>query len=209
MSGQRTDRLHGLLESPFVYRSVQRLLGAGRAREVLLSEYVRCAARHHVLDVGCGTADVLAHLPAGVRYTGIDPNGRYLAQARRRYGGEARFLVGRAGEVSDGDLGGPFDRILMIGLLHHLTDEEAAAAVRQAARLLAPRGVCVTLDNVRLERDSLVARWLIAADRGARVRSEEDYLALLRLAFPRVEGTIRRDLLRVPYSHFIARSTLT
>lgn len=206
MPAHRSGGLHRLLEKPALYRGLQRLLGAKKARRVLLTEYVRCGPTDRVLDMGCGPADLLALLPPGVRYTGFDLNPTYVEAARSRYGERGRFLVGKAGALEDEALDGPFDRILVVALIHHLADDEAAALVRQAARLLAPGGVLVTFDNVRLDDESPVARWLMRRDRGARVRSPDEYFELLRGGFARVDGDIRRDLLRVPYAHFISRS---
>jgi SAM-dependent methyltransferase len=205
----RGEGLHRLLEFPALYRLLQRALGATRARRVFVSEYVRCQAGDRVLDVGCGPADLLAFLPEGVDYTGYDLNPRYIEVARRRFRAQGRFLVGRAGDLRDVDLGGPFDRILVVALLHHLEDDEAGSVLQEAAHLLAPGGVLVSFDNVRREGQSPVARWLNESDRGARVRSPEAYFALLRSGFTAVEGVVREDLLRIPYSHFIARCAAT
>lgn len=208
-AAHRERGLHALLERPWVYRAVQRAVGARRARRVFVAEYVRPGPACRILDVGCGPADLLDHLPEDVRYTGYDLNPEYVEFARSRHGERGRFRCGRAGELPDAELGGPFDRILLVALLHHLEDEPAAALVAQCRRLLAPGGVVVTFDNTRTEGQSRLARALIDRDRGARVRSPDAYVALLRAAFAAVEGEVREDLLRIPYTHFVARAAET
>jgi SAM-dependent methyltransferase len=212
MSGDGAHRsagLHRLLELPAVYRLLQHVAGATRSRRVFVADFIRGRAGDRVLDVGCGPADLLAFLPPGVIYTGYDLNPRYIELARRRYGERGRFLVGRAATLDDGELGGPFDRVLLVALLHHLEDDEARMLLAQAARLLAPDGVVVTFDNVRYPGQSRAARWIIDRDRGGRVRSPQAYTDLLHTAFPAVESVVREDLLRIPYSHFIARAAAT
>ena len=201
--------VHALLERPWLYRWLQNLLGARRARRTLVAEYVRPSAGCRLLDVGCGPADLLEELPPDVRYTGYDINPAYVDAARARYGERGRFLVGGAGEIADERLEGPFDRILLVALLHHLDDAPAARVLGQCRRLLAPDGCLVTFDNARVERQSRVARLLIDRDRGARVRRPDQYLELLRAQFETVEGEVRHDLLRVPYTHFVARAAAT
>lgn len=94
-----------------------------------------------VLDVGCGLTDLAARLSP---YVGCDRNPEVLAMCRGRFP-EARFV---AWDVSaDGPPGelaaeAPFDVILMLAILEHLSDPGAALA--RAATLLAPAGVLVT-----------------------------------------------------------------
>ena len=80
-----------------------------------------------VLDVGCGTGELLAALePAsGV---GIDLSGAAVAAARKAYAG--RPLAFHQGDGTDPDvlrsLGGPFDAVLMVNVVTTLADVQAA-----------------------------------------------------------------------------------
>lgn len=206
-AAHRESGLHRLLEWPVIYRLLQRALGADRGRRRFVDQYLDLERGMRVLDFGCGPADLVGHLPAGIDYLGVDFNPRYVAAARRRWGRRARFAVGSAGEVADAALGGPFDLVLLVALLHHLEDDAAGRVIAQARRILAPGGRLVTLDNVFTPSQSRIARYLIERDRGARVRTPEAYVALLRGAFPQVEWEVREDLLRVPYTHFLARAS--
>lgn len=207
-AAHRESGLHWFLEWPVAYRLLQRALGAERARRRFVDRYLDLRPGKRVLDIGCGPADLVGHLPLGVDYMGVDFNPKYITAARQRWGSRARFVVGNAGEVLDAVLGGPFDLVLLVALLHHLEDDAASRVIAQARRVLAPGGWLVTLDNVLTSPQSRIARFLIERDRGARVRTPEAYLELLRRKFEQVEWEIREDLLRVPYTHFIARAAL-
>lgn len=90
-----------------------------------------------VLDLGCGLSDLAARLPS---YVGCDRWPEILVENRRRHP-EARFLAWDvlASEPPDEvRAAGPFDVVLMLALLEHLSDP--AAALRRAASLLAPSG---------------------------------------------------------------------
>ena len=87
----------------------------------------RISPGQRVLDVGCGTGDLLAALqPAsGV---GIDLSGTAVAAARAAHGSEA--LSFQQGDGADPDvlarLGGPFDAVLMVNVVTGLADVQSA-----------------------------------------------------------------------------------
>lgn len=200
-----SDRgLRRLLVVPVLYRALQGALGAGRVRTRIVDGYLRPRPGDAVLDLGCGAGDLLAFLPDSVRYTGIDLNPRYIGAARRRFGGRGRFVVGDVTTIEGNALEGPFDRIAILALLHHLKDEDAEHLLAVAGSQLCDTGSVVTLDAVLVEGQSRVARFVISRDRGRRVRSPEGYRSLLERTFREVTSEVRHDLLRIPYSHFVA-----
>jgi SAM-dependent methyltransferase len=87
---------------------------------------VRVSPGERVLDLGCGAGHLLAALEPS-RGVGIDISAPAVRAARDRYGNERiRFLEG---DASDPKLlaqaGGPFDTILLVNLVTHLTDVQA------------------------------------------------------------------------------------
>ena len=197
--------LRRVLSFPFVYRAFQALVGAHRLREILASEYIQPASGMRVLDIGCGTADILNHL-GDVRYVGLDPSALYVETARRRFPG-AELHVWSAGDEIDVDTG--FDRVLAIGVLHHLNDLQAADLVRLATRALAPEGRLVTIDPTFVNADdSKIADAIVARDRGQWVRPLRGYAALVEgNSQLMIHPELRRDLLHIPYSHCILVGT--
>jgi len=193
----------GLLTRARSYDLLQDLLGVEHVRRTLAREYIAAEAGMTVLDIGCGTGGILAHLPP-VNYFGFDMNPRYVAAAQERFGARGQFLCANVNAAPE-QARGPFDRILAIGLLHHLEDSEARGLIALAQGLLAPGGSLVTFDCCYRTGQSPVARFLIDRDRGRNTRTEPGYLALAKPQFSSVEVFLREDLLRVPYSHIIMR----
>lgn len=191
--------MRALLSRPALYRALGVALGAPRSRAVFAREHVRAARGQRLLDLGCGTGDMVPHLP-GVDYVGFDPSEAYVAAARRAHP-RARFEQASAGDFAVEP--GTFDLAIACGVLHHLDDADAFALLDLARRALRPGGRLVALEPCRAPDQGRVARWLIAADRGRHVRDRAGYLALARSVFPAVQARLRDDLLRVPYTHLV------
>jgi SAM-dependent methyltransferase len=202
-SGQARMSVKSLLEKPALYELFSRVVGARSSRETFVGNYVRPRPGDQVLDVGCGPADILEHLP-GVDYFGFDISPSYIESATRRYGDRGRFFCERVSEARAFlDREGRFDIVLAIGILHHLDRDEALDLFRLARRALKPQGRLVTLDPCYAPGQSPVARYLASRDRGRFVRDEPEYRALALAEFPGVTSTVRHDLLRMPYTHII------
>ncbi len=103
---------------------------------------------------------------------------------------------------------GTFDLVMAQGLLHHLEDAEARQLFETARHALRADGAVVTLDPAFDAGQSRVARWLVARDRGRRVRTPEAYAALARAVFPAVEVAVYHDLLRFPFTHCLLKAVL-
>jgi SAM-dependent methyltransferase len=200
----RTGGLFQLLERGVIYEALQKLLGSSSARPRFVAEFLRPSRGDRILDLGCGTASILDHLPVGVEYTGCDLNPRYIEVARRKRGHLGEFHCQRVGQVQ---WEGCFDLVLAKAILHHLDPGEMASLIDIAYVALRPGGVLVTVDPVWYPRQPLVARLLIKVDRGGNVLTEEGYRKVLERRFSLVEGHRVTDLMLVPYSHFIARAT--
>ena len=198
-------RIYGLLREPRIYDAFLNLAGARRVRQRLVRDHIRPFPGARIIDIGCGTADILNYLPEDIEYTGVDPDEKYIEHARSVYGTRASFECADVGRFMDDRRGrsGGFDIALAIGLLHHLEDDAARKVFLIAREVLAEKGRLVTLDAVFLEKQNVIAKFIISKDRGKNVRTPEAYDKIARSVFPGVEKNISGDLFRVPYSHII------
>ena len=195
-----------LLAIPAAYSAFQRALGAGTGRAILTRDYYRPTPGERVLDIGCGPADILEHLP-GVEYVGFDASPIYIADAQKRFGGRGSFFCQEVNETTLGQFAG-FDLVIACGVLHHLDDAAALRLLEIARAALKPTGRLVTTDGCYVDGQSRIARFLLSRDRGEFVRIREHYAKLAHQVFPHVECHLRHDLLRLPYTHLIMECRL-
>lgn len=191
--------IRSALALPWVYRLWRGLMLPEKDRARIVSECLRPLAGSRILDIGCGPAHVLRHLPE-CDYLGVDVSAEYIAAARQRYDRRGRFLRASIMEMElEGEA--PFDLALCLGVLHHLSDEEGRMLFQKAAQMLQPQGRIVTIDPVLCKGQNPLARWLIQRDRGQNVRDLEGYCALAAPFFEEVQTEARHNLTRLPYTH--------
>ena len=202
-TSQVTTGIRSVLSLASVYRFAQRAIGADAFRETLASEVLNVDEGDRILDIGCGTADILDHLP-DVEYLGFDSSDRYVEAARERFGDRGRFVTAVPTDVDD--TFGDRTLVMAIGVLHHLDDETAHEALELASNALRPGGTFVSVDPTLTDDQHAVARFLIQRDRGQFVRTPEQMQILVRDHFDDVGMEVRHDMLRTPYTHLIVRA---
>lgn len=194
--------LKSVLGNVTAYIALQKVVGADRLRYRCLDE-LGLTGGETVLDVGCGPAYYLGRLPQ-VRYFGFDTSIRYIEWARRRWAGRGEFRAEVLREEHLAELP-PADAILLLGLLHHLSDEESAQLLDVAAKALAPNGRVIAVDTCFEPSQGWISRWMSRNDRGEYVREPEAFVALARPWFGQVDGEILNDVTRIPSSFWMMR----
>lgn len=188
-----------------MYSLFRRVVGRDSARLIYAREHLRAEPGQRVLDLGCGTGDILRFLP-DVRYVGYDISQRYVEHARLRFAERGEFHCGGVAEDMPVQPSS-FDLVIAHGVLHHLDDATATSLFRVARRALVPGGRLVTFDGCFVEGQSAAARFFLSRDRGEHVRELAEYERLARTAFQRVQAWVRHDLIRIPYTHLVLECT--
>jgi SAM-dependent methyltransferase len=169
----------------------------------LTRDIIKPAARESVLDLGCGPGTLCPYLD-GTRYQGVDINPDHVTAAIEKFP-NFHFRCSDAGSFL-ATTEDKFDLILLIGLLHHLDDAQVVGVMEGCHRVLTEKGRIITLDPVFEERQNPIAYLLARLDSGRNVRKPDQYLQLVQRVFPVATIDIRRDLLRLPFSHAVMTS---
>ena len=132
----------------------------------------RAGASHRILSLGCGEGSIERRLAPHVgAIVGIDISPVAIAQARAKSAG----LGNLAFERSDSFAGGSFDIVAAFAFLHHLDSGAIRDTLREARRVLKPRGLFYSSDPS--------CRRLVGAFRG-----------LVRKAYDRYHSPDEREL---------------
>ncbi|BBK33789.1 methyltransferase family protein [Stella humosa] len=132
-----------------------------------------------VLDLGCGTG-YLGHLlharRADLAYVGVDRKGESLTAAAanlKPWGASARLVEGDLSDIAAiGGIEGPWRFIVTVLTFHDLDDAAKARTIAWAAGRLAPGGVFLLHDRIRLTEPALFPLQKSIWDRLERIHGE-------------------------------------
>ncbi len=163
-----------ILAIPWVYDRVRPIV-AGGIDIRRLTEFCELRQSDRVFDLGCGTAQPLEFIRCA-QYLGVDLDPSAIQKA-------SRFSSERIGFISGDD----WDQacrslqptvVLMIGLVHHLSDETFHSIIhrlRRACGSATPRLVAI---EVTYFPGQLLNNLLSRLDRGRHVRRPDNYARL-------------------------------
>jgi SAM-dependent methyltransferase len=134
-----------------------------------------------VLEIACGPALILDYIGES-NYIGIDLNLQHLNHAKSKYSSRKNTIFIHSDILGhDFSQYGNFDKILMLGFMHHLPDDDLKKILSIVSQLLNkknPESSLVTFDPVRTKYHFISNR-LCDLDVGRFVRHKDDYLDLL------------------------------
>ena len=185
-----------------LYNLHSSLFAPERKKRSFVERILKARQGYRVLDIGCGTASILAHMPP-IEYVGFDLSEEYVRSAEQRYPEKnATFLHKTLTREVARDIP-RFDLAMAIGVVHHLDDTEAEMLFRIAHEALKSGGRLVTCDGVWVEGQGVLAKMFLSMDRGKFIRRQEAYVTIAKKVFDDVTVSIHHDLNTLPYSHCV------
>lgn len=205
-----TTGIRKILESPTIYQSFQTLVGANRLYKRFVQEILKVQENDTILDIGCGTGELLKYFPNNIsyKYIGIDLNEKYIEQARKRHKDKGTFFCGEISTTFQFDFEHKFDKIFAFALLHHLDDDIIDSMLQKVVKLLKPDGIFCTIDPTFAPNQSPIAKKIISMDRGQNVKSPENYTQTIEKVFNHVECEVLTNYINIPYNHCIIKAKL-
>ena len=194
----KTNKFHKILSSPFIYSTFQKLMKGDKIRKKILKLNIK-KKNPKILDIGCGLGDSLEYIENPV-YFGYDISKTYIEYAKKKYQKKGVFLCRNFSQKEIGRLP-KFDYILLIGILHHLTNDQIFNLLRNIKKTLKKDGSLITLDPIYMKDQNYFARFLISHDRGKNIKTKREYLKMLKLFFKNsISKTYNQSF--IPYTWF-------
>jgi len=200
---QKNKGIYSLLSNTFFYSLVQRVMSGTSFRKKIIKKYI---TKHNakVLDIGCGPAEILDTLPK-IKYYGFDINPIYINSAKKKYEDKGKFFCKKFTNKNTKYLP-KFDHVLLLGVLHHLSDKEINTLMPNIKKVLKRKGNIITLDNIFIHKQNFIAKFLIQMDKGENVRSRKGYLNILKNHFKKINSKIYHQKF-IPYTWFATNCT--
>ena len=194
----KKNKFHKILSSPLIYSTFQKLMKGDKIRKKILKLNVK-KKNPKILDIGCGLGDSLEYIENPI-YFGYDISKTYIEYAKKKYKKKGIFLCRNFGQKEIKRLP-KFDYILLIGILHHLTNDQILNLLRNIKKTLKKDGNLITLDPIYVNDQNYFARFLISHDRGKNIKTKKEYLKILKLFFKNsVSRTYNQSF--IPYTWF-------
>ncbi len=167
-----------ILGHPFVFNRIRPFF-VGGIDWTCLYEELGADARSVVVDVGCGTGIAHQYLQGFREYHGFDTDQVAIDFARKNAAGPNITYECRLLQKDDVWRIRP-SKVLLSGLLHHLSDADAVKLLRMCGE--APGVDCIATADTVYVPGRHFSNLLAFMDRGRFVRHTEGFLALAREA---------------------------
>ena len=196
---QKTKKLYSILSHYFFYSLFQKIMSGTSFRNKIVKKFIT-KNNVNVLDIGCGPAEILDSLTK-VNYFGYDINSNYINYAKKKYKEKGKFFCKKFTSKDIKNLP-KFDYILLLGILHHLNDQEINKLMKLIKKVLKKEGNIITEDPIFVENQSQIAKSIIRMDRGNNVRDKKGYINIMRKYFGKVKNKVYHQKF-IPYTWFV------
>ena len=188
-----------ILDNPNFYNFSQRIISRyGGTTKYFIKKCVLPLSPKSILEIGCGTGNLLYDLPGNIEYTGIDISSDYVKSAKKKFRSRGRFLLGSVLDYDFSKLG-KFDLVLAHGFFHHVNNATIMAYLDHIEPSLTDDSNLLSIDPCFVAKQNIISHFIVSNDRGKYVRSEKEYTKLLKKFYFEIKSVIRDDLLVFPY----------
>ena len=171
------EAMNRVLEIPWVFALQQAIFNDyGAVQKEFAAELA--GERLKILDVGCATGASIAKIfdLDKVDYTGLDLVPEYVELAQRR-NPKGKFVAMDATHLEFPPAS--FDRVLFLGVWHHVPDAVVQGALSSLQRVLKPDGKVLVAEPLFTPGRPL-SNLLLRHDRGRFIRDQAGYKSLIK-----------------------------
>jgi 2-polyprenyl-3-methyl-5-hydroxy-6-metoxy-1,4-benzoquinol methylase len=192
-----------LLKYHFFYNLYQNLIGCRGFLKRYVNIYIMPKITRdgmNVLDLGCGTANIVEFLPENINYTGIDSSSNYIFYDSKKYPAHTFICKNLKEDVS---LDKKYDLIISEALISSLTDANTEVFFNTIKKHAAPDCKIVISDMNYSKTAHTFENFLFKSERGTNFRDREDYIKLLSKHFNIDNVSVISKIYRIPYSKLV------
>ena len=189
-----------ILAYPRIYNLYQKLIGSNAYLERFSKKFINAKECEKILDMGCGTANILPFLGTGIKYWGIDFSQKYIDYASKKYLNQT-FICGNICEKNN--LNDNFDIIISKGVMAGLNDEQLLKMF-DVIVALSNKKTKIILSDMNYRNDaSFFEKFIQSNERNKELRSKDDYIKLISQKFNIDKMTELHNVYRIPYSRIV------
>ncbi len=162
------NMLKKFLTVPWVSIFLRRIVENNFKKEKELIKKYFSIINDQILDLGCGTGEFSVFFPPE-KYIGIDIDLENIKYASSHYKGN--FLVADAKNMLFPD--NSFSNVLVIGVFHHLSDQDCQLVLAEIKRVLKPQGRLLIMEDT-IDKNML-SKIINYFDQGKYIRKKEEW----------------------------------
>tara|TARA_B100001093_G_scaffold408770_1_gene397684 strand:+ start:1741 stop:2355 length:615 start_codon:yes stop_codon:yes gene_type:complete len=196
---QRKNQIYNFINNPLIYKIVQSVMSGTSFRNSIIKKNIT-KKNLKILDIGCGPAQILEHIPQ-CDYYGYDIDQRSIQYAKRKYYQKNYHFYCKKFNKTELKKLPKFDFIIFFGILHHLSNKEVHEILKLCKKLMKKNSKILTEDPILLEKQNVIAKFLIKKDRGLNVRKKREYIELLKKHFKKIKNKVTHQYF-IPYTWF-------
>ena len=193
---ENNNLFYKILSNTYIYICFQKLMSATYIRKNFVKKHIKKG--YNVLDVGSGPSSILSDLPE-INYYGYDINSSYIKYAKKKYHNKKFHFFCKKLNKHQISKCPKFDCVLLLGLLHHLNDKEFISTIRLIKNSLKKNGKILILDNIIIENQNFISKFLINNDKGDNVRSLDQFKLILKKNFNKIKFEVINQKF-IPYT---------
>ena len=196
---QRINQIYNFINSPLVYRIIQYIMSGTSFRNSIIKKNIK-KSNLKILDIGCGPAQILEQIPR-CDYYGYDIDQRSIQYAKKKYRKKNYHFYCKKFNKTEIKKLPKFDFVIFFGILHHLSNKEADKMLTLCKRTMKKNSKLLTEDPILVEKQNIIAKFLIEKDRGINVRQKKEYINLLKKHFKKIKNKVTHQFF-IPYTWF-------
>ena len=181
---------------------IQKIMSGTSFRKKIIKKNI-ANTKINVLDIGCGPAEVLRYIPNAIYY-GYDIDKRSIGYAKNNFKKPQHHFYCKKFTNKEITKLPKFDYVILFGILHHLQNDDAKKIISLCKKVMKKNAILLTEDPIFVKNQNLIARFLINKDRGLCVRKKNEYIALIKKSFEKVNSKISHQFF-IPYTWFTMR----